>query len=145
MRVRSGDTVATFSFDHIEPGFERAEARFEGLTPPLRTFAARVFVDEPHPDAQTPTDGNIHYLGTQNFYGLGVPDVAPDPNDAYKLGRASQSAPTMVPLNITQRFRDYLAQATPHAAPITLVAVDRTGAEIPDPGLEIEGFSIVTR
>ncbi len=143
-RIKSGDTVATLPFDRIEPGFRRAEARFEGLRPPLQTYSVRVFADEPNANASTPTEGNPHYLGTQHFYGLGVPDVPPDPSDPYALGRASQSARTQVPLNITNGLRDYLAQASPHAVPINLVAVDRNGSEIPEPDLDLEGFSIVT-
>lgn len=143
-RIKSGATVATFSFDRIEPGFRRAEARFEGLQPPLQTYSVRVFADEPNANASTPTNGNPHYLGTQHFYGLGVADMPPDPSDPYRFGRASQSARTQVPLNVTNGLRDYLAQATPHAAPITVVAVDRNGNEIPEPDLDLEGFSIVT-
>ncbi len=143
-RVKSGDTVATFDFGRIEPGFRRAEARFEGLRPPVDTFSVRVFADEPHANASTPTEGNSRYLGTQNFYGLGTADVEPDPSDPYRLGRASQSARTQVPLNVTRGLGAYLAQTTPHAAPITLVAVDRDGNEIPEPDLDQEGLSIVT-
>ena len=144
MRIKSGETVATFSFDRIEPDFRRAEVRFEGLTPPVPSFAVRVFVDEPHANAHTPTDGNPHYLGTQHFFGLGVADQPPDPGDAFRLGRASQSAPTQVPLNVTAGLRAYVAQTTPHDAPITLVAVDRDGNEIAEPDLDLEGVSLVT-
>jgi tyrosinase len=144
-RVKSGATVATFSLDQLEPGFRRAEARFEGLRPPVATYSVRVFADEPNANASTPTDGNPHYLGTQHFYGLGVADVPPDPSDPYRLGRASQSARTRVPLNVTKGMRAYLAQAKPQPVPITLVAVDRDGKEIPEPDLDLEGFSIVTK
>ena len=144
-RIKSGATVATFPSDRIEPGFQRAEARFEGLRPPLQTYAVRVFADEPNANASTPTEGNPHYLGTQHFYGLGVADAPPDAGDPYALGRASQSARTQVPLNVTRGLRDYLAQASPHAVPITVVAVDRDGNEIAEPDLDIEGFSIVTK
>ena len=144
-RIKSGATVATFPIDRIEPGFQRAEARFEGLRPPLQTYSVRVFAGEPDASASTPTEGNPHYLGTQHFYGLGVADVPPDPDDPYALGRASQSARTQVPLNVTRGLRDYLAQASSPTVPITVVAVDRDGNEIPEPDLDLEGFSIVTK
>lgn len=74
MRIRSGETVTTIPLHRIAPGFRRAELRFEGLTPPLRSFEVRVFAGEPNANARTPTTGNPHYLGSQFFYGLGVAD-----------------------------------------------------------------------
>jgi len=144
VRIRSGETVATLPFDRIEPDFRRAEVRFEGLKPPVQTFAVRVFVDERRPNASTPTSGNPHYLGEQYFYGLGVPDVEPDPGDPYRLGRTSQSARTQVRLNVTEGLRNYLAQTTPNGAPIALVAVDRHGNEIEEPDLDVEGITMTT-
>lgn len=136
--------MATIAFDRIEPGFVRAELRFEGLKPPLRSFAARAFVDEPHANIGTPTVRNPHYLGVQYFYGLGLPDGEPHRDDPYRLGRSSQSARTQIRLNVTQSVRTYLAHTVPHAAPISFVTVDRDGNEIEDPDLDVEGISLVT-
>jgi len=144
VRVRSGQVVATFEADRLQPGFERAEIRFEGLKPPAESFEVRVFVDEPDANAGTPTDGNIHYLGTQRFYGLGTPDIPPDPSDPYRFGRASQSARTTVPLNVTAALRAYRAAARAQRWNVTLVAVGRDGHLIPEPDLDIEGLSLVT-
>jgi hypothetical protein len=144
-RIKSGDIVARFSLDGIEPDFHRAELRLEGLIPPVETFCMRVFADDPHANGKTPTEGNPHYLGAQYFYGLGDADEAYDgQNAAFRLGRESQSKPTELRLNITLGLRAYLAQATRHEAPISLVTVDRHGHEILEPDLHFEGVLIVT-
>jgi hypothetical protein len=144
MRVKSGETVARIPLDQIDPDFQRAEVRFEGLRPPIPSYEARVFVDEPQANARTPTDGNPRYLGTQYFYGLGVPDPPPARDDAFRLEGPTQSSRRQIPLNVTQRFRAYLRQTTPHDAPISLVAVDRDGNEIAEPDLDIDGITLVT-
>lgn len=144
MRVKSGDTVATIPLDQIEPDFSRAEVRFEGLRPPIPTYEARVFIDEPDANASTATQGNPHYLGTQYFYGLGEPDTSPGRDDLYRLDGPTQSSRREIPLNVTQRLRVYLQQTTPHGAPLSLVAVDRDGNEIAEPDLDFEGVSLVT-
>jgi tyrosinase len=60
--LKSGTTVATFDLDKVDPDFNRAEVRFEGLTPPEDSFDLRDFVNEKKPTARTKTDGNPHYL-----------------------------------------------------------------------------------
>jgi hypothetical protein len=135
MRLKSGETVARIPLDRIGADFTRAELRFEGLRPPVPSFEARVFLDEPHPDAHTPTDTNPHFLGKQFFYGVGVPDA---------VGSETQSSRREIQLNVTQRFRAYLAQTTPHEAPLCVVAVDHDGNEIAEPDLDLEGISLVT-
>ncbi|GAC1564421.1 MAG: hypothetical protein NVS3B17_20020 [Vulcanimicrobiaceae bacterium] len=144
MRVTSGAIAATIAFDRIEPGFARAELRFEGMKPPLQSFAARAFVDEPHATIDTPTEGNSRYLGTQYFYGLGTADAEPDRSDPYRLGRSSQSARTQIRLNVTQAVRAYLAGTVPHPAPISFVTVDAEGNEIDEPDFDVEGISLIT-
>jgi hypothetical protein len=132
MRLKSGETMARIPLDRIGTDFARAEVRFEGLRPPVPSFEARIFVDEPHPDARTPTDGNPHFLGKQFFYGVGVPDAG------------EQSTRREIVLNVTQRLRTYLAQTTPHDAPLSVVAVDSDGNEIAEPDLDLESVSLVT-
>jgi hypothetical protein len=145
MRLRSGETVARIPLDRIGSDFSRAELRFEGLRPPVPSFEARVFLDEPHPDAHTPTDGNPRFIGKQFFYGVGVPEPPPagvGPFDA--AGGETQWSRRELQLNVTQRFRAYLAQTTPHDAPLSVVAVDHDGNEIAEPDLDLEGVSLVT-
>jgi hypothetical protein len=145
MRLKSGETVARIPLDRIGSDFTRAELRFEGLRPPVPSFEARVFLDEPHPDARTPTDGNPHFLGKQFFYGVGVPATTPATTDPFDLtGGETQSSRRAIQLNVTQRFRAYLAQTTPHEAPLAVVTVDHTGNEIAEPDLDLEGVSLVT-
>jgi hypothetical protein len=144
MRVKSGDTVARIPLDQIDRDFGRAEVRFEGLRPPVPTYDARVFIDEPQANAHTPTAENPHYLGTQYFYGLGVADESPEPAGLYCLDGPTQSSRRQIPLNVTQRLRAYLRQTTPHVAPLSLVAVDAHGNEIAEPDLDLEGVSLVT-
>jgi hypothetical protein len=145
MRLRSGETVARIPLDRIGSDFSRAELRFEGLRPPVPSFEARVFLDEPHPDARTPTDGNPRFIGKQFFYGVGVPEPPPaggGPFDA--AGGETQWSRRELQLNVTQRFRAYLAQTTPHDAPLAVVTVDHDGNEIAEPDLDLEGVSLVT-
>ena len=146
MRLTSGETIARIPLDRIGTDFTRAELRFEGLRPPVPSFEARIFLDEPHPDAHTPTDGNPHYLGKQFFYGVGVPDTTPSgPADPFDIaGGETQSSRREIQLNVTQRFRVYLAQTTPHEAPLSVVTVDHDGKEIAQPDLDLEGVSLVT-
>jgi hypothetical protein len=145
MRLRSGETVARIALDRIGSDFSRAELRFEGLRPPVPSFEARVFLDEAHPDARTPTDGNPHFLGKQFFYGVGVPDTASSVSGPFDIaGGETQSSRRAIQLNVTQRFRAYLAQTTPHDAPLSVVTVDHDGKEIAEPDLDLEGVSLVT-
>jgi len=145
MRLKSGETVARIPLDRIGSDFSRAELRFEGLRPPVPSFEARVFLDEPHPDARTPTDANPHFLGKQFFYGVGVPDTTPETADPFNVtGGDTQSSRREIQLNVTQRFRGYLAQTTPHEAPLSVVTVDHDGNEIAEPDLDLEGVSLVT-
>jgi hypothetical protein len=142
MLVKSGETIATVPRDSVRVGFTRAELRLEGLKPPVDSFEARFFAGEPNANAQTPTYGNPHYLGTQFFYGLGVPDENPVPQRLYSIDRASQSERTEVRLNVTPGLRNYLQSCADPAFPVTVVAVDRDGTEIPNPDLDVEGISI---
>ncbi|MEA2689412.1 MAG: tyrosinase, partial [Candidatus Eremiobacteraeota bacterium] len=131
--------VATIPVDRLGSDFQRGEVRFEGLTLPRRSFNLRVFLDEPDANAQTPTEGNPHYLGTQAFFGVGT-----DPSEAAPGGYNRQLEPTQIKLNVTEKLRDFLRNADKKHVPVTLVAVDRDGNEIPDPGLSFEGLTLVT-
>ncbi len=142
MRLKSGAQVATFRLDQLDPRFERAEVRFEGLTLPARSFELRVFLDDPAADARTPTKGNPHYLGTQYFFGAGSPHGAP--GGAAPAAPNRQLAPTAIRLNVSDRLRAFLEQTGKKQVPVTLVAVDRDGNEIADPGLAFAGVSLVT-
>jgi hypothetical protein len=144
-RFRSGDVVATIPLDRIERDFARAELRLEGYRAPAGSFELRFFADEPQANAHTPARGNPHYLGSQYIYGSGAAED-PSPRGAVNPFRLddAQFDPTPLRLNITDGLRAYLAQTTPHEAPVTAVAVDRHGNEIADPGLDFEGVSIVT-
>jgi hypothetical protein len=64
--------------------------------------------------------------------------------DPFRPDDTSQSAPTEVPLNVTEGLRRFIAETKADAVPITLVAVDRNGNEIADPDLKLEGVSLVT-
>jgi hypothetical protein len=143
MRVKSGETVARFPLEGIDPDFQRAEVRFEGLRPPLTSYEARVFLDAASPNAATPTETNVHYLGTQYFYGLGA--AAPSGSESiYDLDGPTQSTRREIPLNVTKRLRAYLQATTPHLASLSVVAVDEDGHEIPEPDLDLDGISLVT-
>ena len=145
-RFRSGDVVATIPLERIEPDFARAELRLEGYRAPARSFELRFFADEPQANARTPTRGNPRYLGSQYIYGAGAYGAgATEPSrgavDPFRLDDVDR---TPLRLNITDGLRRYLAQTTPHEAPVTAVSVDRHGDEVEDPGLDFEGVSLVT-
>jgi len=140
--LRSGAPAATFALDRVGSDFERADVRFDGLTPPADSFEVRIFLDEPNADARTPTDRNVHYLGSQYFYGTGSSRAPAGSREA--AAREKQLAPTDIRLNVTERLRAFLAAAKSTTAPVTLVAVDNDGNEIREPGLRFEGLSIVT-
>lgn len=116
--------------------FTRAELRFEGLVPPTTSFEVRVFVNESHANAKTPTTDNPRYLGSQFFYGVGVDRDA-------RANRRQQFAPTQIRLNVTSTLAKYVALSKHHTAEITLVVVNSQGDEIVRPGLEYESLSIV--
>jgi hypothetical protein len=145
MRVKSGETVARIPLDQFDPDFQRAELRFEALRPPVASYEARVFIDEPDADARTPTDGNPSYLGTQYFYGVGSPEPAPPPSpNLYGVAGPTHWTRREITLNVTEPFRAYLRGTATHTAPLSLVAVDADGNEIPEPDLDLEGVSLVT-
>ncbi len=141
-RFTSGNVVTTIPLSEIEPDFSRAELRLEGYRAPAGSFELRFFADEPQANARTPTQGNAHYLGSQYIYGSGVAEQPRGAENPFRLDDIVDRTPLR--LNITDGLRAYLAQTTPHAAPVTGVAVDRLGNEIADPGLDYEGVSIVT-
>jgi tyrosinase len=146
--LKSGATVATFALDKVEPDFNRAEVRFEGLTPPEDSFEVRIFVNEKNPNARTKTDGNPHYLGTRTFFGHGECFGAeghcePVQRDIFDLRPKHHYDPTTIRLNVTKPLRALIASDRASAAPVALVAVDPDGKEIPEPGLHFEGLSIV--
>lgn len=145
MRVKSGETVARIPLEQFDPDFGRAELRFQALRPPVASYEARVFIDEPDADARTPTEENPRYLGSQYFYGVGsrAPDPPPSPK-LYSLEGPTHWTPRDIALDVTQRFRSYLRQTRPHVAPLSVVAVDADGNEIAQPDLDLEGISLVT-
>lgn len=136
--LKSGATVTSLPLAGIDPEFRRAEVRFDGLLPPEGSFELRVFAGEPRADASTPTEGNPRYLGSQWFYGVGAPDRPGEERTG------QQFAPTQIRLNVTDGLRALLRDVRHGEVPVTLVAVDRDGAEIPEPGLRFEGLSVVT-
>jgi len=154
--VRSRATVAHFPLYTLDRDFNRADVRFEGVTPPVETFGVRVFADRRDADAGTPTEGNPNYLGTRYFFGHGECGGAeghcdPIPRDVFDLRPKHHYAPVHVRLNVTRRLKDLIAGKGPTPdnpagnAPITLVIVDPKGKEVDDPGLYLEGLSVVVR
>jgi tyrosinase len=156
----SGREVAHFPIYSTEPDFSRAEVRFEGCTPPKDSFAVHIFADEAKADANTQTDGNPHYLGTWHFFGHGRCigaeghcDVVK--RDVYDLRLPHHYEPQQVRVDVTKRLKELIADGRAKGlptkdnpagnAPIALVAVDRMGNEIADPGLHFEGLSVVIR
>jgi hypothetical protein len=131
MLVRSGEILARFPLDQIDPDFHRAEVRFEGLRPPISSFEARLFLDEDAPTAATPTEGNPHYLGSEWFYGLGAEQPL-------------QSERQPVVLNVTAGLRRYLGASGRRDGALRIVTVDDDGREIAAPELDVEGISLVT-
>jgi hypothetical protein len=114
----------------VPAGFARAELRLEGLKPPAKSFEARFFAGDPEAGAQTPTYDNPRFLASQFFYGLG--HKAP----------VSQSMRTEIRINITDGLRNFLTTSPGPTFAISMVAVDRDGALIAKPDLDLEGFSV---
>jgi tyrosinase len=154
-KLRSGVPVAAFPLHTIDPGYNRAELRFDGLIPPEDSFAVRVFADLNDASVETATDDNPHYLGTRYFFGHGECGGAPGhcdavPRDIYDLRSAHHYAPVQVRLDITRRLRALIGQRTASTdpagdAPITLVVVDRDENEVKESELYFEGLSVVIR
>ena len=140
--LKSGTQAATFALEGIGSDFERADVRFEGLIPPEQSFEVRVFLDEPSANARTETDGNPHYLGSQYFYGAGSSRAPRGSQES--AARDKQLAATDIRLNVTSGLRRFLSTAKNASAPVTLVAVDDDGKEIPDPGLRFDRLSLAT-
>ena len=142
MLIKSGTTLLTVRRDSLYEGFERAELRLEALRPPVSSFEARFFADDPGATAATAIVDNPHYLGSQFFYGLGVSDADANTDARYDAGRESQSAPTEIRVNITTGICNYLKHGASEVFPITVIAVDRDGSEIAAPELDVEGVSL---
>ncbi len=148
--LRSGAAVASFALENVEPDFNRAELRFEGLTLPEESFELRVFAGAPAADAATPTDANPHYLGSQWFFGHGACVGAPGhcevvERDIFDLRPKHHYYPVRVRLNVTRRLRALVLQQVSGTLPVVLVAVDPDGKEIAEPGLRFEGLTLVVR
>jgi tyrosinase len=146
----SGATITTFSLQHVIPDFDRAEVRFEGLTPPKDSLEVRIFANEPRANAKTPTDENEHFLGSHAFFGHGDCVGAPGhcdviDRDIFDLRGKHHYAPVQVRVNVTRRLRRLIEREQVDSIPITLVVVDRRGKELVDSGLHFEGFMIVIR
>ncbi len=148
--LKSGMTVTTLSLRNVDPDFNRAELRFEGLTPPEGTFEVRVFANQPKANANTSITDNPSYLGSQHFFGHGGCFGAPghcDPidRDIFDLRPKHHYDPIRVRLNVTKRLRTLLLRAEPTEVPLTLVVVDQDGKDVEDSGLYFEGLTIVVR
>jgi tyrosinase len=144
--LKSGATVTSLALSNLDRDFKRAELRFEGVTPPVESFELRAFVDEPHAGAATPIDDNPHYLGSTYLYGVGEEQPPPPPRHraGHETSLEQKFEPTQIRLNVTDSLRTYLQHARPAQTKLTLVAVDRHGREIREPGLRFEGVSVVT-
>ena len=140
--LKSGMTVAHFEAAEIAREFARAEFRFHQVVPPRRSFELRVFLGEPDATATTSTSGNPHYIGSEFFYGVGPGGASPEENNDSR--DPQQFASIELRLNVTDRLRRLLAIHPVGVLPLSLVAVDRRGGEIEDPGLSFESVSIVT-
>lgn len=124
--------------------FERAELRLTHLIPPVRSFEARFFADEPAANVDTQTYENRHFLATQFFYGLGVPDNG-EVRFPYTAERDSQSIPTTVRVNITAGLKNVLQYVTSDSFPVTVVFVERNGAECVDADFDLEKATLVVK
>jgi tyrosinase len=158
--LRSGVPVAHFPLYSTEPDFDRAEVRFERCTPPKDTFAVRIFADLNKADASTPTRDNPNYLATWHFFGHGRCigaeghcDVVD--RDVFDLRVPHHYASQQVRVDVTKPLRELIVRGRANGLPakdnpagnanITLVAVDRKGNEIDEPGLHFDALSLVIR
>jgi tyrosinase len=159
--LQSGVPVAHFPLYSTDPDFSRGEVRFERCTPPKETFAVRIFADAGKADASTPTNDNPNYLGTWHFFGhgrcLGAEGHCEEivDRDVFDLRVPHHYASQQVRVDVTKRLKALIANGRANGLPaadnpagnatITLVAVDRKGNEIQDPGLHFDALSVVIR
>jgi hypothetical protein len=143
VRVISGKPVANVDLSAIARPFDRAEVHFEGLVPPAESFELRVFVGEPARTVEPAGPADPHYIGSQFMYGTG-PRGSPGPGAGQDSRDPQQFAATEIRLNVTDRLRALLDVAHSGSVPLVLVAVDRNGEGISDPGLMIQNVLLVT-
>jgi len=141
VQVRSRQHVATIEVSGIPHDFDRAEIRFERVVLPRRSFELRVFIGEPDATGDAEVKDNPHYLGSQHFFGVGPGVQGNEPNGSMAADRR-QLEPTEIRLNVTLGLKAFLATGPAGPQPLSLVAVDR-GKELFDPGLALEGISLV--
>lgn len=89
---------------------------------PARSIDLRVFVNDPHPSADTPTRGNPHFAGSVGMFGMSAGEEAPmemkvRPNERFDLE-----------MDISRSLAEHCASG--EEASVKLVAVDLDGREV---------------
>jgi tyrosinase len=115
-----------------EGRYDRVDLEMHGVDHSGRSFAVRVFVDDPDADAETPTSGNARYGGSFYVFGHGPClgdeghcDVPAGPVSPYDFGEPHPLAPKFRRLEITSTLRAIAAESA--AFTITLVPVTNKG------------------
>lgn len=147
--IATSATAATFAADITTGGGPTTTAyiKLHGLEHPRDSFEVRVFLNEPDANAGTQTLGNPRFAGSIHLFGHG--DCAGeeghcDPASAERGAFDLRPPHHLTPMTVQIDASEAVAAVASESDEITVsvVAVDRKGNVIEDPGIEFESLSI---
>ena len=142
-----------YSVAELADGFESVILEFHNVGHPLEgTREIRVFVNQPDANAETATEGNIHYAGSRILLGktmcFGEDGHCNIPTNRQKFD--VRVRPPMKPIKIymnitrTMQIQD-VVDVVNNRTNITLVVVDQDAEPLPVNAVKMDGLSLVTR
>ena len=142
-----------YSVTGLADGFESVILEFHNVGHPLEgTREIRVFINQPNADAETVTEGNIHYAGSRILLGktmcfgeAGHCDIPAD-REKFDVRVRPPMKPIKIYMNITQTMQiPEVVNAVENRTHVTLVVVDQDANSLPVNAVTMDGLSLVAR
>ena len=147
------DSRTQYSVADLADGFETVILEFHNVGHPLEgTREIRVFINQPDANAETVTEGNIHYAGSRILLGktmcfgeVGHCDIPAD-RQKFDVRVRPPMKPIKIYMNITQTMQiPDVVNAVKNRTHITLVVVDQDANLLPVNSVTMDGISLVAR
>ena len=146
-------SLTQYSVNDLADGFESVILEFHNVGHPLDgTKEIRVFINQPDANAETMTEGNVHYAGSRILLGktmcFGEDGHCDIPTERQKFD--VRVRPPMKPIKIymditrTMQLKE-VVNVVEHRTNITLVIVDQDANPLPTNSVTMDGISIVAR
>ena len=146
-------SLTQYSVNDLADGFESVILEFHNVGHPLDgTKEIRVFINQPDANAETMTEGNVHYAGSRILLGKtmcfgedGHCDI-PTERQKFDVRVRPPMKPIKIYMDITRTMQlQQVVNAVEHRTNITLVIVDQDANSLPTNSVTMDGISIVAR